>query len=155
MHEPACFSSPFKRIVTRMGLPYKLVAPTEPVTLTVEQVTQLERELTEMRHDINGDITVLFSAVQLMRYNPSRAQETLANIDLSALQEKFRKRVDGFTAEFNRLLQVRREALNPPVRTYPPLTESLRAAMSRNGRATPQTPIVPPPDLPPSDSPSP
>ena len=49
--------------------------PTEPVTLSVEQIEELNRKLSAMRHDVNGKpslITLALGAFQLQPQNGER-----------------------------------------------------------------------------------
>jgi signal transduction histidine kinase len=47
-----------------------MALPNEPVTLSVEQITELNRKLSTMRHDINGKLTQISLAVELLRLKP-------------------------------------------------------------------------------------
>ena len=40
--------------------------PCAPVTLSVEQLKQLERKLSAMRHDVNGSLSLVVAAVEMM-----------------------------------------------------------------------------------------
>jgi len=42
--------------------------PTEPVTLTVGEVQELNRKLSDMRHDINNHLSLMVAALELIRY---------------------------------------------------------------------------------------
>jgi SepF-like predicted cell division protein (DUF552 family) len=55
--------------------------PTEPVTLSVAQVEELNKKLSNMRHDINNNLSLVLAAVELIRHKPElleRMMETLA-----------------------------------------------------------------------------
>jgi hypothetical protein len=54
--------------------------PNQPVTLTAEQVAELNDKLASMRHDINNQLSLIIAAVELIRYKPQtmeRMMETL------------------------------------------------------------------------------
>jgi hypothetical protein len=42
----------------------------QPVTLTVEQIELLNRQLSHMRHDINNNLSLILAATELIRYKP-------------------------------------------------------------------------------------
>ena len=39
--------------------------PSQPVTLTVEQVSELNRKLSAMRHDINNNLSLVMAAMSM------------------------------------------------------------------------------------------
>ena len=78
--------------------------PDKPVTLSVEQVGELNRHLSKMRHDINNHLTVMMSAAELTRMKPVNAQQRM-----SALLEQMPKIIDAlkaFSGEFERTLGI-------------------------------------------------
>ncbi len=44
--------------------------PTNPVTLDVPQVEELARHFSSFRHDVNGCLSLVIAATELIRYNP-------------------------------------------------------------------------------------
>jgi hypothetical protein len=48
-----------------------------PVTLTGEQVQVLHQQLRDMRHDVNGRLTNIVVAAELVRRHPEAAAEPL------------------------------------------------------------------------------
>ncbi len=60
--------------------------PSQPVTLTVEQLADLNQKLSAMRHDINNNLAVTIAVAELMRRKPQNA-ENLAD----SLVEQVRK----------------------------------------------------------------
>lgn len=57
-----------------------MALPSQPVILTVEQVAELNRKLTEMRHDINNKLSLIMAAVELMRYKPQMGERMMATL---------------------------------------------------------------------------
>jgi len=57
-----------------------MVLPEHPVTLTVEHIAELNRELGRMRHDINNHLSILLAAAELIRAKPQKAEEMLTTI---------------------------------------------------------------------------
>jgi hypothetical protein len=80
--------------------------PSKPVTLTVEQLEQLNRELANLRHDVNNTLSLIMAAVDLIRYKPhmtERMMNTLVEQPpriLSALAK--------FSTEFERTFSITR-----------------------------------------------
>ena len=54
--------------------------PSLPVTLTVEQIAELNRKLSSMRHDINNHLSLIIAAVELIRHKPATADRMLATL---------------------------------------------------------------------------
>ena len=83
-----------------------MTLPSEPVTLTVEQIAALNRELSNMRHDINNNLSLIMAATELIRHKPQtidRMTETL--------NEQPRKVADAmtkFSAEFEQVFGIKR-----------------------------------------------
>jgi adenosine/AMP kinase len=63
-----------------------MLLPSQPITLTVEQLTDLNKKLSTMRHDINNGLAVTIAVAELMRRKPQNA-ENLAD----SLVEQARK----------------------------------------------------------------
>jgi adenosine/AMP kinase len=72
--------------------------PSQPVTLTVEQLADLNQKLSTMRHDINNGLAVTIAVAELIRRKPQNA-ENMAD----SLVEQARKigaNIHKFSAEF-------------------------------------------------------
>lgn len=54
-----------------------MALPTEPVTLSVEQLKELNEKLSKMRHDVNGTLTHLTLAMELLRLKPDDKEKWL------------------------------------------------------------------------------
>jgi hypothetical protein len=54
--------------------------PSQPVTLSVEQVAELNRKLATLRHDINNQLSLIMAAVELIRYKPETAERMMATL---------------------------------------------------------------------------
>ena len=55
--------------------------PMEPVTLSVEQVGELNRKLSGMRHDVNNKLSLIAAAVELVRRRPENAERFLNSLN--------------------------------------------------------------------------
>jgi len=80
--------------------------PSQPVTLTVAQIDELNRKLSTMRHDVNNNLSLIKAALELMRYKPETAPRML--VTLGEQPQKVTKTVAEFSAEFERILNISR-----------------------------------------------
>ena len=83
-----------------------MALPTEPVTLSVQQLEELNRKLSTLRHDINGDLALIVAAGELMKLNPDILQRMLST--LMEQPPKIRDKVDRFSAEMEKLVGITR-----------------------------------------------
>jgi hypothetical protein len=54
--------------------------PSRPVTLTVEQVDELNRKLSNMRHDINNHLALIVASVELLRIRPNQPERVTGTL---------------------------------------------------------------------------
>jgi hypothetical protein len=54
--------------------------PTEPVTLSVEQIGELNQKLADLRHDINNRVSVMLASTELLRRRPETAERLLTGL---------------------------------------------------------------------------
>ena len=52
--------------------------PSQPVTLTVEQITELNRKLSTLRHDTNNNLSLIMAALELIRAKPDTLERMIA-----------------------------------------------------------------------------
>lgn len=79
-----------------------MVLPEKPVTLTPEQVAELNQGLSNMRHDINNNLSLIMAAVELMRLKPealSRMATTLGE-QPAKIGESMRQFSEAFEKAF-------------------------------------------------------
>ena len=67
-----------------------MALPNEPVTLSVEQIAELNRKLSTMRHDINGKLTQISLAVELLRLKPEGGDRWLVHDGRAAAKNRRR-----------------------------------------------------------------
>jgi hypothetical protein len=60
---------------------FRMRIPTEPVTLSVEQISELNRKLSDLRHDVNNKLSLIAASVELIRRRPEIAARLLNSID--------------------------------------------------------------------------
>ncbi len=83
-----------------------MTLPSEPVTLTVEQIAALNRELSNMRHDINNHLSLIMAATELIRHKPQTTERMT-----ETLNEQPRKVTDAmvkFSTEFEQVFGIKR-----------------------------------------------
>ena len=56
---------------------FRMRTPTEPVTLSVEQICELNRKLADLRHDVNNKLSLIAASVELIRRRPEIAERLL------------------------------------------------------------------------------
>jgi hypothetical protein len=80
--------------------------PTQPVTLSVEQLAELNKKLSDMRHDINNHLSLIVAAMELIRHKPDSAQRMVATLgeQPTRISESLRK----FSAEFEKTFGISR-----------------------------------------------
>ena len=83
-----------------MGLPDK------PVTLSAEQVSDLNRKLSEMRHDINNYLAAMTLAAELTRLKPETADGMMSRL----LQQipRIKEDLETFSAGFEQVFGITR-----------------------------------------------
>ena len=80
--------------------------PSQPVTLTVEQLADLNGKLSTMRHDINNQLSLIVAAVELIRHKPQMAERMMAT--LIEQPPRISNTLLKFTVEFDRTLGITR-----------------------------------------------
>jgi hypothetical protein len=71
-----------------------MALPTTPVTLDVAQVEELARHFSSFRHDVNGCLSLIVAATELIRYSPDVVKR------MSATLVEQPPRIAGKTVEF-------------------------------------------------------
>jgi len=54
--------------------------PTGPVTLSVEQIGELNKKLADLRHDINNYVSLILASAELLRRRPETAERMLTSL---------------------------------------------------------------------------
>ena len=85
---------------------WEMVLPSQPVTLSVEQLDELNRKLASMRHDINNTLSLIMAAVELIRYKPHMTEKMIAT--LIEQPPKITDSLGKFSTEFEQVLGITR-----------------------------------------------
>jgi SRSO17 transposase len=80
--------------------------PSEPITLTVEQIADLNGKVSAMRHDINNHLSLIIAAVELIRYKPHTAEKMMAT--LVEQPPKIAETLARFSTDLERALSITR-----------------------------------------------
>jgi hypothetical protein len=78
----------------------------EPVTLSAQQVEELQRKLAKLRHDINNNLSLVVAAVELIKHNPDMFAR-MVNV-LSEQPPKIAEAMRAYSVEFEKALGVSR-----------------------------------------------
>ena len=84
-----------------------MILPDAPVTFTPDQIAQLNRQLSQMRHDINNALALVMAAVEMMRLKPELAERMTAT--LLSQPQRITDLVQQFSVEWETLAGIRRE----------------------------------------------
>lgn len=80
--------------------------PTQPVTLAPEQIAELNRKLSTMRHGINNNLAIIVSAAELARLSPERGKDMLGR--LLEQPDKITEQIRQFSQDFERAFGITR-----------------------------------------------
>jgi hypothetical protein len=83
---------------------HQMALPTEPITLSVEQINELNRKLTALRHDVNNQLSLIMAAVELIRRKPEGSERMLAM--LVEQPHKISDSITQFSGEVEAVLRV-------------------------------------------------
>jgi len=73
--------------------------PSEPVTLSVEQIRELKDKIADLQHDVNNSVSLMLAAVELIRARPE-ARESM----MDSFSRQPKKILDTVT-QFSRSLE--------------------------------------------------
>lgn len=83
-----------------------MILPDKPVTLSVEQIAELNQKLSTMRHDINNSLALVLAGAELMKMKPESAPRMIGTI--SEQPARITALVREFSAEFEQALGIKR-----------------------------------------------
>jgi len=85
--------------------------PLQPVTLSAEQVAQLKQKLADLRHDINNNVALMLSAIEMMRRRPESFEKMLES--MARQPGRINETVIQFSKALESALQITRSEANP------------------------------------------
>jgi hypothetical protein len=80
--------------------------PQNPVTLNAEEVAELNKKLSTMRHDINNNLAMIMAAAELIRLKPDMAPKMIDR--LLEQPTKITDQIKQFSAEFEKAFGITR-----------------------------------------------
>ena len=83
-----------------------MALPTNPITLSVEQISELNHKLSELRHDVNNSLSLIMATVELIRRRPESVDRLLGTLDEQP--RKVVESVSQFSRQLETLLQITR-----------------------------------------------
>jgi hypothetical protein len=81
--------------------------PQQPITLTPTQVEELNRKLSQMRHDVNNTLSLIVAAIELIKYKPEMTERMIAT--LKEQPPKIISEISKFSQEFEGSFGIIRE----------------------------------------------
>ena len=80
--------------------------PNQPVTLSVEQLAELNKRLSNMSHDIRNGLSLIAASAELIRHKPELMDKMMPRI--SDAPAKISASIDTFRAEFEKAFGITR-----------------------------------------------
>jgi hypothetical protein len=80
--------------------------PGQPVTLSAEQIAELNKHLANFRHDINNNLALIMAGLEVLRHKPHLAEKMLATV--TEQPPKISEAMGKFAAEFDKALGIKR-----------------------------------------------
>ena len=90
----------------RLRASFFMELPTRPVTLTVEQIGELNQQLANLRHDVNNKLSLILAAVDVTQYKPQMIDRMMATV--AEQPQKIIDAVAVFSAEFEKTFGIKR-----------------------------------------------
>ena len=75
--------------------------------MTVEQVTELNKKLSHMRHEINNQLSLIVAAMELIRFRPEMRDRMLGTV--GEQPPKIMAEIAKFSAEFEQSFGITRD----------------------------------------------
>jgi len=83
-----------------------MALPELSVTLTPDQIAELNQKLSKMRHDINNNLAMMLAAAELAKLKPDMADKMLSR--LIEQPSKITNQIKEFSLEFEKTLHIQR-----------------------------------------------
>ena len=83
-----------------------MVLPDKPVTLTADEIAELNKKLSTMRHDVNNNLSLIMAAVELVRLKPDSMDRMIST--MSEQPARIGETIAKFSAEFEKVFGIKR-----------------------------------------------
>ncbi len=80
--------------------------PGKDVTLTVAQIAELNKQLSNFRHDINNNLALIAAGLEVLQHKPHLAEKMIATV--KEQPPKIADSIAKFAAEFDKALGIKR-----------------------------------------------
>jgi hypothetical protein len=105
----------------KVGLPtvrylrqcFGMALPENTVALSPDQIAELNKKLSAMRHNVNNHLALIIAATELLKRKPELAERMLGNI--MQQPERIISEVRAFSDEFEAALGITRESFSVPL----------------------------------------
>jgi hypothetical protein len=81
--------------------------PSQPVTLTVQQVEDLNKKVSKLRHDVNNHLSLIVAACEMIKFKPDMAEKMIAT--LAEQPARISGSINQFSTEFEKSLGITRD----------------------------------------------
>lgn len=82
--------------------------PSEPVTLSAEQVEEFNKRLSDLRHNINNHLALIVASVELIKFNPDPENAQRMSGTLLEQPPKISEEIKQFSESFDEFLGISR-----------------------------------------------
>jgi hypothetical protein len=83
-----------------------MTSPDQSLALTSQQIEELNKQLSNMRHDINNHLSLMMAAVELVRRKPEAAERMATT--LTEQPAKIGDSMKKFSSQFESALGIKR-----------------------------------------------
>ena len=80
--------------------------PTKPVEISVAQIEELNRKLSNLRHDVNNHLSLIMAANELIRYKPEMLERM--TVTLTEQPPKISEAITKFSSAFEQTFGITR-----------------------------------------------
>jgi hypothetical protein len=81
-----------------------MAQPIQPVTLTVDQIKELNEKIAGLRHDVNNHLSTLMTAMELVRSRPEMTDRLL--VKMNEQPRKISGAIRKFSEEFEKVMGI-------------------------------------------------
>ena len=81
-----------------------MVLPDQPITLSVEQIKELNEKMSDMRHDVNNHLSLLMAGIEVVRVKPEMAERMF--IKMNEQPAKISRAIGKFSEAFDQALGI-------------------------------------------------
>lgn len=85
---------------------FSMELPGQPVTLSVEQIAELNKQLGNLRHDINNCLALVIAGLEVIQHKPHLGERMMATV--SEQPPKIVDAITKFSGELEKALGIRR-----------------------------------------------